>query len=158
VHLQAFAKEGLAIMSVLEAEGVPPDRIYLGHMNASVGDVAYQRDLLDRGVFLGFDFFGMDHSEFAYGKIPADPPGHYLPTDYDACLAIARFVREGYVRQILVSHDIGERIRLQVYAGWGFGHVTGHIVPLLLALGLDQADIDTILVDNPRRLLTIQAA
>jgi phosphotriesterase-related protein len=49
------------------------------------------------------------------------------------------------------------RLQLHRYGGSGFDHLLLDIVPDLLDQGVSQAAIDAMLVDNPRRLLTIPA-
>jgi phosphotriesterase-related protein len=148
IHLQALGRHAPEVADILTAEGVAPDRISLGHMTPTVGDEAYQLALFDRGVYLAFDYLGIDHAVYF--------PGRYMPNDYEVAEAIARYVKRGLAARILLSHDIGELIRLRAYAGWGFGHLLDHIVPLLRRLEVSDAEVTTMLVANPTELLTIQ--
>jgi phosphotriesterase-related protein len=155
IHQQSWSKHGQQIVGALLDVGSAPGRIVLGHMTPVIDDGGYQRSLLDMGVFLSYDFLGIDHSILAYGKIPPDPPGRYPPSDYDVIAKVAELVRAGYSDRILLSGDTGELIRMRAYGGWGYAHIPEHVVPLMRALGIDDRTVHEILVDNPRRLLTI---
>lgn len=45
---------------VLEEMNVSPAKVSLAHSDPSGKDVAYQRKMLDRGVWLEFDMIGLD--------------------------------------------------------------------------------------------------
>jgi phosphotriesterase-related protein len=59
VHVQPLSRVGPAVLDVLLAEHLAPERIVLGHMTPMIADDRYQRSLLDRGPFLAYDFIGM---------------------------------------------------------------------------------------------------
>ena len=44
--------------------------------------------------------------------------------------------------------------RLVRFGGHGYGHIFRNVVPMMGRRGFSQAEIDAILVGNPRRLLT----
>ncbi len=154
VHQESWALHGHQILDVLKHEGVPENRVVLGHMTPLIAEDRYQRSLLDRGAYLGYDFLGIDHAIFAYGKNPPDPAGRYPPPDYDVIIKVRELINAGYARQLLLSGDTGELIRMRRFGGWGFAHIIEHIVPLMIALGIDDDAIRTILTENPRTLLT----
>lgn len=158
VHQQSWSKHGHAIADALLEVGAKPGKIVLGHMTPVIDDDRYQRSLLDRGIYLSYDFLGIDHSILAYGKTPPDPPGRYPPSDYDVIVKVAELARAGFADRLLLSGDTGELIRMRAYGGWGYAHIPEHVVPLMLALGMDRAVVDEILIENPRRLLTIDRA
>lgn len=155
IHQQSWGKSGHEVLDIMEAEGLSPERVVMGHVTPVLDDDQYQSSLLDRGAFLGYDFLGIDHSIFAYGRVPPDPAGRFPPNDYDVLVKVRELIGRGYADRILLSGDNGELIRMRRYGGWGFAHILVHLVPLATALGIDPAVTDSILVDNPRRLLTI---
>jgi phosphotriesterase-related protein len=147
LHLEPWGKEGHKVLDILAAEGVPFDRVVLGHMTTSVYDDDYQRSLLDRGAYIQYDLFGFDHSLIGAGRYP--------PSEWDQAEKLVDLARSGYGDRLMISQDIGEYIRLVAYGGWGYAHILRHIVPLLKGRGMDDATVSRILVDNPRRILTI---
>jgi phosphotriesterase-related protein len=50
------------------------------------------------------------------------------------------------------------KIQLRRYGGYGYGHLMRTIVPALRVRGVPEAQIQQMLVENPRRLLDRPAA
>jgi phosphotriesterase-related protein len=146
VHLHPWSKNGLAVLDLLEGEGVDPGRVVLNHLTTAIDDEAYQLALLERGAFACYDLFGFDHSCLG--------PGRYAPSDHDAASRVSWLAERGHLAQLLVSQDVGVKTRLRAFGGWGYAHLFEHVVPLLRGAGLDDAALETLLVRNPRRALT----
>jgi phosphotriesterase-related protein len=69
----------------------------------------------------------------------------------DACAS-------GLERQIILSSDIARRTLLRRYGGRGYGTVLADFVPMLLDRGISPSQIETMLHENPVRLLTLSKA
>jgi phosphotriesterase-related protein len=147
VHLHPWSQNGERVLDVLRDEGVPPGRTILNHMTTAIHDERYQLALLERGAFLAYDLFGFDHSLLGLGRYP--------PSDFDVARGVVDLVERGFVAQLLLSQDVGVKTRLRRYGGWGYAHLFEHVVPLLRELGLGAPEVDTLLVDNPRRALEV---
>ncbi len=147
VHLHPWGRTGDLVVDTLLDAGAAPERIVLGHLTTAHDDAPYLERLASRGTFLAFDLFGFDHSLLGAGRYP--------PSDAEVAATVARLSREGLADRLLVSQDVGVRSRLRRYGGWGYDHLLRHVVPLLQAAGMTDADVDRLLIDNPRRLLTI---
>jgi phosphotriesterase-related protein len=102
--------------------------------------------MADFGVTLGYDLFG-------YGICSS--PGVFPPRDYESVDAVAELVRGGLVGQLVLSHDVSLKTNYRKYGGWGYAHIPVRVVPLMLEAGIAQSEIETMLIDNPRRLLEI---
>jgi phosphotriesterase-related protein len=146
VHLHPWSKNGLAVLDLLEGEGVDPGRVVLNHLTTAIDDEAYQLALLERGAFACYDLFGFDHSCLG--------PGRYAPSDHDAAIRVSWLAERGHLAQLLVSQDVGVKTRLRAFGGWGYAHLFEHVVPLLRTAGFDDTALETLLVRNPRRALT----
>jgi phosphotriesterase-related protein len=78
---------------------------------------------------------------------------------------LVQLVEAGHRSNILVSQDhvicmlgrIGESVH-KAAPNWNLTRIFDYVVPKLKASGLSDADIDHILIDNPRRLFTNAAA
>ena len=114
----------------------------LCHMNPSHDDLDYQKSLARRGAFLEYDMIGMD---YYYADQDAQSP-----SDEENARAIRALVAAGFGDRLLLSQDVFLKIMLTRYGGFGYGYILKHFVPRLKRHGLDQADIDRMLVDNPR--------
>lgn len=138
----------LAIADLLEAEGVPPSRVVLGHADERLrGDGEALVALLRRGFTLGFDTFGRDLF------MPWRRRQH--PSDAQRIGALAPLVQAGFARQVVLSQDLAWKHELTAFGGYGYAHVLRSIVPRLRDAGLSAEDVDQMLIGNPRRLLPL---
>ncbi len=147
IHIHPWGREGHRAIDAAITGGIAPDRVLLNHMTTAALDADHLRSLLDRGVNLAFDLFGFDHSLLGEGR--------YAPSDWDVAHAVAELVRGGYTDRVFLSQDVGVRTRLHRFGGWGYDHLFAHVVPLLARAGCTKEEIETMLVANPRRLLTL---
>jgi phosphotriesterase-related protein len=134
----------------LTERGVPAHRIVIGH-SCGTSDHAYHMRIAERGSYLGFDRFGLD----------------MIHPDAERVASLLRLVRTGRGRQIVVSHDTvwcwrGEPIpspeaQVQMEKIWNPTHFLTRIVPRLREGGATEADVQALLVDNPRRFFAGEA-
>ncbi|PZP46598.1 MAG: aryldialkylphosphatase [Azospirillum brasilense] len=130
------------------AAGAPMDRVIISHIDRTIFDADRLLRLADTGVVVEFDLFGWEES-FYFPNPEID-----MPND-GARLAWLRLLRDhGHLDRILISQDICTRTRLLSYGGHGYGHIFRNVAPLMLRRGFTQVEVDRILVQNPRRLLT----
>jgi phosphotriesterase-related protein len=131
---------GLAQLDVFEQEGVDPARVVIGHADSyPVRD--YHEAVVRRGAYVQFDKVG-------------DPTAFFLPEER-LVRTVCDLVDAGYLEQILLSHDICFRSHLKYMGGHGYDYLLTGFVPALLAAGMGQAEIDTIVRDNPQRMLAV---
>lgn len=143
-HSNPHLRNGLDQARFLLERGARPDHLVIGHSGDS-NDLDYLLALLDLGVTLGFDRFGMAHTG----------------SDEQRTAMVLELLERGHARQLVLSHDSAyfSRVtppswRRQHAPQWTHDHLSRRIVPDLLDRGADQKDIDTMMIDNPRRLLT----
>ena len=67
---------------------------------------------------------------------------------------IIRLIDKGYLNQILISTDIAMKARLVSYGGPGYAHIPDNVIPWMRAKGMSEEIINTITVENPKRMLT----
>jgi phosphotriesterase-related protein len=148
VHPQIWAHEHLRIIEILEAAGADLSRVAISHCDQLVEPEWHAR-IAERGVLMCFDTFGSEGvSDTDFSREPHD-------TERLDCLL--RLLEAGRADQLLLSHDVCTRLQLHRYGGWGYDHILVSIVPRLRRAGVSQADIDQMLIDNPRRLLAMPA-
>ncbi len=133
--------------ALLIREGLDPKRIMIGHMCGNPS-LQYQSDVLNQGVNIAFDRFGIEL---------------FLPDKIRIAMLIG-LLGVGYEKRIMLSHDyiacssgrggvLPEEGRRQI-ANWSYVHVFRDIIPTLKEAGVTDAQIRTMMVDNPRRLLS----
>ena len=128
----------------LVEHGVAPHRIIVGHSCGSA-DHDYHRSIASNGSYLGFDRFGLDM---------------FVP-DSDRVASLAKLVEAGFGDRIVVSHDSvwcwggmtvpDPKLQTAMEKVWTPSHFATRIVPQLREAGVTDGQLDTLLVDNPRR-------
>ncbi len=143
-HHYGRAKHWELYLDILREEGANVEKCFLGHMDFWAADLDYQKAVLDRGAMVAYDCFG----EEMYVR-----PGWFRPTDQSRVAGVVKLVEAGYAKQILLSAECCYKCTLRKYGGYGYAHVLENIVPDLRYYGVSEPQINTMLVDNPRRLL-----
>ena len=145
------ASMGVEQIEALTAAGVPAHRILVGHSDGRA-DFDYHASLADRRAYVGFDRFGIEA----------------LIADALRIESVLKLISAGYLESLCLSHDAtcgawlgrpsfdGNRVvspeRMQAaMPNWEPTHLFKRILPQMRALGLSEADIQTMLVDNPAR-------
>ncbi len=142
VHTCARLETGLIAQRVLAEEGVDLRDVIIGH-SGDTTDIDYLMKVADQGSILGMDRFGMNL---------------LLPLE-DRVSTIVALVRRGYLDRITLSHDCfcwsdglpSEAARAKLIPEHSYLYVAHKVIPALLESGITQDQIDTMLVDNPRR-------
>ena len=143
-HTTHYGELALEQIALLREEGVPPDRIIIGHVGERFGVVDVLR-IAREGVFVQIDHVGRPESA---GMI----------SDRRRAQNVAELVAAGVVDQLTVSMDICTNSQLAAFGGHGFGHLLSAFIPMLREEGLPQDVVDRILVTNPRRILAFPVA
>ena len=128
---------GLDQLDILEDEGVDLHRVIIGHCD-TYPDPQYHEAIAKRGAYVEFDCI---RSKF----------------DWEIASRVQwviRLIENGYLKQILLSHDCCMKPHLQAYGGNGYDYVLRDFVPRLLAKGLSNEQIQILLVENPASALT----
>jgi len=155
VHVQAvptipgFTDEpnGLQALDLLEEHGVPPDKVIISHTDAKI-HLGYMKAIMDRGAYAEFDHIG---KEFYL-----DSADFIMDSDWERVQALAELVAGGYEKRLLISHDFCFKMDLVAYGGWGYAHILNNIVPMMVRRGISRQAIQTIMADNPARLLDVE--
>jgi phosphotriesterase-related protein len=141
VHTHPESQTGLIVVRVLREEGVDLSRVVLGHSGDST-DLDYLTELADAGCLLGMDRFGLDIAATAEQRVAT----------------VAALCDQGYAGSMVLSHDAACHIDWfpmsaipQFAPAWHFEHLFDDVLPALRELGVTGKQIETMLVDNPRR-------
>lgn len=120
----------------LISRGVRPGKIIIGHMDLSQ-DVEKILVLLEKGVNVGFD---------TVGKL------NYCPDTFRV-KALKEIAKQGRLSQVVLSMDITRKSHLKARGGIGYGYLFETFLPQLRESGFTEEQIDTLLIDNPKRIL-----
>jgi phosphotriesterase-related protein len=128
---------GLQQLDMLEAVGVPPEHITIGH-TCCLDDpqVTVVSEIARRGAFVGFD--------------RVTTVQQIMPDEKKVAMVVA-FLEAGHADKLLLSADFTGQRTLD--GGPGYARTLTVFVPLLRKAGVNDDTIRTILYDNPRRFL-----
>ena len=127
---------GLLQLEVLKDEGADLSRVIIGHCDTYL-DQSYHLAILEAGAYVQFDTVGRNHM---------NPDSRRV----DAFVELARL---GWSHKLLLSSDRCHRSDLLAFGGVGYGYVFSGFFDLLRAKGIDDETLDTITIENPRRVL-----
>lgn len=143
-HHWAAEQVGARQVQIFQEEGAPMERICIGH-SADTDDIPYLESLLRTGVYLS-----MDRYPGAAGRLPWETRN----------ATVKALVDRGWVGRLMLGHDYAPA---PIRAGstqptptqpTRYLFVSTVAVPALRAAGVSENDIQTMMVDVPRRFLT----
>jgi phosphotriesterase-related protein len=150
-HSRPASDTGPAQVEIFLEEGVAPEKIQIAHTGDS-DDLAYIEGLLDKGVYIGMDRYGLDI---------------FLPTEKRNATVTA-LLEKGYAERMFLSQDFDIPIaagldwyppemveQLEPLAkDWSMTFLFESVIPVLKESGMTDEQLETMLVENPKRWLT----
>lgn len=182
LHFDTGTKEErrMHVLDILEDEGVSLDRVINSHLLAGKIDEArriqrvfsmkgapsqfyescrqapwnpfepriespsYHQRIAQRGSYVEYDFFGQE------GLFPS------ISRYEQESVFIKELIESGFLERILISQDVCSKKHLTKYGGWGYGHILNNVIPMFKENGITDEDIRTIMIENPKRVFSIQ--
>jgi len=149
-HSMPALATGPRQVEIFEQEGVDLGRVQIAHCG-DTDDVGYIEQLIDRGVYVGLDRYGLEM---------------FLPIDKRNATA-AELLRHGHAERLMISQDYCATIdwfpaeaeavfeSQGAIRNWSMTLVFDEVVPTLREQGvMDDQTFDTVFVENPKRWLT----
>jgi phosphotriesterase-related protein len=136
------------ICDVLEAAGADLSRVVLSHMDRTYPEDVDAVVALARRCVVEYDFFGIETSNYWMGVVD-------LPNDWMRLRALRRLFDAGLGDRVCISHDICTLTRLLPHGGHGYRHILANVRPLMRDRGWSEDAIYQLLIETPRRLLSI---
>lgn len=136
------------ICDVLERAGADLDRVVMSHMDRTHPQDIEAVTALARRCIVEYDFFGIESSNYWMGVVD-------LPNDWMRLRALRHLFDADLGHRVCISHDICTRTRLIRNGGHGYRHIPANVRPLMRDRGWTESEIDQLLVETPRRLLTV---
>ena len=157
LHWGGLGREKLEIAGIIGEEGGDLTRTIFGHSDLIAGNMPLMLELLETGVNIQFDLLGLVTVPLIWEPLnPQDPWTDFLTYSGTALVAdaVPKLIEAGYVGQVLLSHDVATKIQLKHYGGTGYSFILETFLPHLRRIGVTEEDINQIVVENPKRLLT----
>jgi phosphotriesterase-related protein len=149
-HSMPAVPTGPRQVEIFEQEGVDMARVQIAHCGDS-DDVDYIEGLIDRGVYVGLDRYGLEM---------------FLPIEARNATA-AELLRRGHAERVMISQDYCATIdwfppeaeaefeSQGAIRNWSMTLVFDEVVPALRERGvMDDEVFQTVFVENPKRWLT----
>lgn len=147
-HTVAANQQGLLQQDIFAEEGVDLRRVIIGHCG-DTDNLDYLQKVLERGSFIGMDRFGNERLLSLEKRVAT----------------VAKLCEMGYANQMVLSHDFCSTIDFYPEDApernsptRSFVLISDTVIPALKELGVSEADIQTMMVDNPRRIFEMQGA
>lgn len=148
IHPGRNAEAPFEVMRIFAEAGGNCQKTVMSHLDRTLNASETVEFAEKTKTICEFDLFG---NEVSYYQC-AD---YAMPNDAARIEQIKALIENGYADQITVSHDIHTKHRLMKFGGHGFSHILLNTVPKMKQRGISQHDIDKILVETPRRWLTL---
>jgi phosphotriesterase-related protein len=134
-HTGIPGKSAVEQLDILEAAGVKPQRVVIGHLGNLVDPkVEVHKAICKRGAFIGFDRQGG-------------------PGDTRQVPMVLALIEAGYAGNLLFSSDLSTANQIKRNGGTGYAKTVTVFVPKLREAGVSEETLHGILADNPRRFL-----
>jgi predicted metal-dependent phosphotriesterase family hydrolase len=133
---------GLDQLRIFEAEGADPTRVVIGHAD-SFPVLEHHLEIVERGASVEFDFLGM-----SFNAVERHGEGRVIDL-------LCELLSRGHVERVLLSQDVCNDSQLTRYEGNGYTYLARTFLPRLREAGVSEAEIETMTVANPRRILTV---
>ncbi len=149
-HSMPAAGTGPRQAEIFEEEGVEAAKVQIAHCG-DTEDVAYIEGLIDKGVYVGLDRYGLEM---------------YLPI-HKRNATVAELLRRGHAERLMISQDFCASIdwfppeaeavfeSSGAIRNWSMTLVFDEVVPWLREQGvMDDESFHTVFTENPKRWLT----
>lgn len=128
----SFSTMGVEQLALLQAHGVDLSRVTVGHCDLKDNLDNILR-MIDLGAYVQFDTIGKNN---------------YYP-DEKRIGMLHELRNRGLLNRVMLSMDITRRSHLKANGGNGYDYLLTTFIPQLRQSGFSQADVDTMLRDNP---------
>jgi phosphotriesterase-related protein len=147
-HSRPANQTALRQIEIFEEEGVDLSRVQIAH-TGDTDDLDYIERVLAKGVFIGMDRYGLEI---------------FLPIERRNA-TVVELLERGYADRMFLSQDYCAtldwypvEVEQQLLAAgaakdWSMTLVLDQVIPVLREAGMTDAQLETMMVENPRRWL-----
>jgi phosphotriesterase-related protein len=148
-HSRPASETGPRQVEIFRDEGVEPSRIQIAH-TGDTDDLDYIERLLDAGVYIGMDRYGLEI---------------FLPMERRNA-TVTTLLERGYAERMFLSQDfcatldwyppeVGRQLLESGAAkDWSMTLLFDQVIPTLRESGMTDDQLQTMMVENPKRWLT----
>ena len=148
IHPGRMDESPQQILQIVDKAGADLNRVVMDHLDRTAYSFETMLEIAKSGCYLEFDCFGSE------GYYPRRYGVFDMPNDAFRVNYIIKLIDKGYLDKILISTDICMKNKLVSYGGPGYAHIIDNVVPWMRARGLSEDIVNTITIENPKRVLT----
>nr|WP_218883917.1 phosphotriesterase [Allobranchiibius huperziae] len=141
-----YGGDAVQDLEIVLAEGLPADRVLVGGLDRTEAVAAgAPAEIARRGAFVALDHVGAKDAAYV--------------TDEERAALVVQLIRVGFGDRILLSSNaVGVAMGHPSHPAHDlpYSYLLSTFVPLLRSLGVTDRQVDQLLVDNPRRLLSVR--
>jgi phosphotriesterase-related protein len=145
-HTSAQTERGLDQQRLFKEHGVDLGRVMIGHSNETT-NLDYLEKLIDNGSYVGWDRCGLN----------------LIVSLEDQLDTLAQLCKRGYAERLMLSHDkasfsdwFSDEETDAVVPSWQYTYIHNGVLPGLRERGVNDEQIEQILIRNPREFLAQQ--
>ena len=137
--------------------GVDLSRVSIDHIDKTFRRHETRIRIARAGCYLEYSLFGFEGWwPLRIVESEENPKRADIINDAARIDEIMALIDEGFLNQLLVSHDHAWKTHLCRYGGPGYAHLLNNVVPLMREKGMPEEHIHALLVDNPKRFLQVR--
>ena len=155
VHTGNSPASGLLSADILGEAGADLSRVVMSHCDGRIFDYEILKKLARKGCYVEYDSFGFEgwyERRMVWSE--DNPIKCDFPNDAGRINNLMRLIDDGFVNQILISQDVCLKFQTRRYGGPGYAHILENVVPLMQKKSMTDEQIFTIIVENPKRMLS----
>jgi len=147
IHPGQSQSSPLEIIDLYRSYGGDVKHTAISHIGNRHGlDIDLTLELARTGCYIDYDSFGNYQN-----PITLPEKTFYALDDWQRIQYIKKLIEKGYLNQLLIAHDIFNKIDLRRYGGFGYDHIHNTVIPLMHMNGIKDEEIGIMLVENPKR-------
>lgn len=147
IHPGREAKALFETMRVFTESGGDPKLTIMSHLDRSLHTEEEILEFAKLGCICEYDLFGIEVSHYQLATAVD------MPSDAERIRRIRLLLQNSYEDSIVISHDVHTNHRLTSFGGHGYTHILQNVVPMMLARGITQDQIDKMIIHTPKRWL-----
>lgn len=151
IHPGQSMSSPMEIVELLTKNGGDIKHTAMSHVGNRHGmDAGHSIELAETGCYIEYDSFGNIQN-----PIVLPEKTFYALSDWQRVQCIKELIDNGFLEQLLISHDVFYKTDLCIYGGPGYDHINRTVIPLMQMNGINDNEIHAMLVDNPKRFFKI---
>jgi len=151
VHTEPWGNERMKVLKIVKIHGGDLEKVVINHIDVKREfDLDECKQIMEQGAYIEFDNFGKEYYIDTRNRGLLAGPFAY---DIERVQVIKELIDAGFLTKILVTNDLCFKTMLHSYGGWGYDHILTNIVPMLMEVGITEAQVEMLIKVNPKNFL-----